>query len=317
MPRAPRQPAYRLHKARNCAVVTIDGKNRYLGPYDSPQSHEQYARLIAEWQAQFSERGQPDRARPRQALSVNEVLQAFWLHAKTYYVCEGRPTAEQVAYWSVIRTVQSLYGTSPVIQFGPLAPQGGPRASDRSGPVPHGDQQADQQNQAHLQVGSRRGVDSRGHLRSRAYRGGTPVRQDSRSRIEEGQACSRRPGRCGASAGVQAGRRDDRVAAAYGHAPGEVVVMRGTDIDRTGDVWVYEPHQHKNRWRRPPPIGPAGTKGPGNSTTVSRSPRGGLSLLAGRGRSGAQRLSATSPPHEDDPIAGKASIEEAAQAGQA
>jgi len=31
-------PSYRLHKARNCAVVTIDGKNFYLGPYDSPES---------------------------------------------------------------------------------------------------------------------------------------------------------------------------------------------------------------------------------------------------------------------------------------
>jgi hypothetical protein len=45
------QPSYRLHKARNCAVVTINGKNHYLGPYDSPESHEEYARLIAEWRA--------------------------------------------------------------------------------------------------------------------------------------------------------------------------------------------------------------------------------------------------------------------------
>jgi hypothetical protein len=33
-----RQPSCRLHKARNCAVVTIHGKNHYLGPYDSPES---------------------------------------------------------------------------------------------------------------------------------------------------------------------------------------------------------------------------------------------------------------------------------------
>ena len=44
-----RQPSYRYHKARNCAVVTIDGRNRYLGPFDSPESHQEYARLIAEW----------------------------------------------------------------------------------------------------------------------------------------------------------------------------------------------------------------------------------------------------------------------------
>jgi hypothetical protein len=33
MPGTNRPPTYRLHKARNCAVVTIDGKNHYLGPY--------------------------------------------------------------------------------------------------------------------------------------------------------------------------------------------------------------------------------------------------------------------------------------------
>jgi superfamily I DNA and RNA helicase len=49
MPRTNRPPTYRYHKARNCAVVTIDGRNRYLGSYGSPESHEAYARLIAEW----------------------------------------------------------------------------------------------------------------------------------------------------------------------------------------------------------------------------------------------------------------------------
>ena len=31
-------PKYRLYKARNCAVVTIAGRDHYLGPYDSPES---------------------------------------------------------------------------------------------------------------------------------------------------------------------------------------------------------------------------------------------------------------------------------------
>jgi len=49
MPKSHRPPAYRLHKARNCAVVTIDGRNYYLGPFGSPESHEKYAHLVAEW----------------------------------------------------------------------------------------------------------------------------------------------------------------------------------------------------------------------------------------------------------------------------
>ena len=48
MPRKHAPPAYRRHKARNCAVVTIHGRNHYLGPYGSKESRERYARLIAE-----------------------------------------------------------------------------------------------------------------------------------------------------------------------------------------------------------------------------------------------------------------------------
>jgi hypothetical protein len=49
MPRQLQQPSYRLHKARNCAVVTINGRNHYLGPWQSPESHQKYASLVAEW----------------------------------------------------------------------------------------------------------------------------------------------------------------------------------------------------------------------------------------------------------------------------
>ena len=51
MPKNEKPPAYRLQKARNCAVVTIDGKDHYLGPYGSGDSYEKYARLIAQWKA--------------------------------------------------------------------------------------------------------------------------------------------------------------------------------------------------------------------------------------------------------------------------
>ena len=49
--RKPRIPSYRHHKARDCAVVTINGKNHYLGRWQSPESKELYDRLIGEWLA--------------------------------------------------------------------------------------------------------------------------------------------------------------------------------------------------------------------------------------------------------------------------
>lgn len=44
-----------------------------------------------------------------------------------------------------------------------------------------------------------------------------------------------------------------------GMRAGEVVVMRQSDIDTSGDIWLYEPAEHKNRWRgyqRQIPLGP-------------------------------------------------------------
>ncbi|MEQ9409773.1 MAG: hypothetical protein RIK87_18705 [Fuerstiella sp.] len=42
-------PVYRHQKARNLAVVRIDGKDVYLGEYKSPESKTKYERLIVEW----------------------------------------------------------------------------------------------------------------------------------------------------------------------------------------------------------------------------------------------------------------------------
>src|SRR5437763_10034569 len=41
-------PKDRLHKARNWAVVTLGGRDHYLGAYGSPESWELYHRLVAE-----------------------------------------------------------------------------------------------------------------------------------------------------------------------------------------------------------------------------------------------------------------------------
>jgi len=45
------RPAYRHYRPKNLAVVRIDGKDHYLGPYGSEASYERYHRLIADWLA--------------------------------------------------------------------------------------------------------------------------------------------------------------------------------------------------------------------------------------------------------------------------
>jgi hypothetical protein len=42
-------PKYRHYKPKDLAVVRLDGRDIYLGKYNSPQSREKYHRTIAEW----------------------------------------------------------------------------------------------------------------------------------------------------------------------------------------------------------------------------------------------------------------------------
>ena len=44
-----RPPSYRLHKASGQAVVTIGGKDHYLGVHGTPESRLRYERLISAW----------------------------------------------------------------------------------------------------------------------------------------------------------------------------------------------------------------------------------------------------------------------------
>ena len=119
MPRTGRPPAYRLHKARRCAVVTIDGKNHYLGPYHSPESFEKYNRLIAQWQG--NGHTGPPAARHAEAsdLSVNEMILRYLGFATGYYVKHGETTGEFDNIRCAVRILKKLYGSTPAGAFGP------------------------------------------------------------------------------------------------------------------------------------------------------------------------------------------------------
>src|SRR5262245_16166113 len=44
-----RTPSYRLHKPSGQAVVTLDGRDIYLGQYGTPRSRAEFDRILAEW----------------------------------------------------------------------------------------------------------------------------------------------------------------------------------------------------------------------------------------------------------------------------
>ena len=112
-------PKYRKHKASGQAIVTIQGHDFYLGPWNSKASRVEYDRIIAEYLAagrQFPMRGQE-----ASDLTVVGMLARYKRFAVGYYKKRGESTGEWEKVESAFDPLQKLYGRTLVRDFGPLA----------------------------------------------------------------------------------------------------------------------------------------------------------------------------------------------------
>ncbi len=116
--RRPRQPSYRHHKASGQAVVTLGGRDVYLGKYGTHESKQAYKRLVLEWLVNDGECYPP----PSHQLTVSELTSAYKSFAKRHYVRDGEPTETYRNVRFVMRALgESPYGPTPAVEFGPLA----------------------------------------------------------------------------------------------------------------------------------------------------------------------------------------------------
>ena len=111
-------PKYRLHKASGQAVVTLDGRDFYLGPHGTRASKIEYDRHIGEWLAH-------GRRLPHgQTLTctVTQLVDAFQEFAEAYYVrMDGTPSKEVDAYRQAAKPLRRLYGHCRTAEFGAIA----------------------------------------------------------------------------------------------------------------------------------------------------------------------------------------------------
>ena len=107
-----RIPGYRLHRGSGRAVVTLAGKDFYLGQHNSPESKRKYERLIAEY---LSNRETFLARTVRQSdLTIAELLDAFVSHASVEFA-----GSEFVKIKIALRPVKTLYADFPAKDFGP------------------------------------------------------------------------------------------------------------------------------------------------------------------------------------------------------
>lgn len=233
-------PKYRLHKHSGQAIVTLSGRDHYLGPHGSAASHRRYDCLIAEWIAggRLALVEASDRV-------IVEVMAAYKRFAKEYYASSGE-------YENMLRALQPLkesYGRLPVADFSPLKLKAVRQKLIDSGLC---------RNEVNQRIGRIKrffawGVENE-LIPSGVLHGLKSVKGLARGRSEARESEPIKPVpdafvdaiRTKVSPHVWAMIELQRFT---GMRPGEVVVMRTCDIDASGQVWVYSPSRHKNAWR--------------------------------------------------------------------
>lgn len=121
MPR-PKQavPTYRHHKASGQAIAYVNRKPVYLGTYNSPESRQRFAELIARLNSHPIETAKL-KASGSLVLSVNELCVAFLKWAETHYrnPTTGRLSTEYDCHKSAVRILRQSYGLLAAHDFSP------------------------------------------------------------------------------------------------------------------------------------------------------------------------------------------------------
>ncbi len=242
-----RPPAYCLHKPSGQAYVRIQDHFVYLGPYGTPESKNEYSRVVAEWLN--NGRRTPGESGVGHGISVNELILAYWRFAEAYYVKDGTPTSERWWIKLAVRPLKKLYGDTLAAEFGPLA----------------------------LKAVRQVMIDG-GDCRTTINGYTTRIKRLFKWAAENELVPAQVYHALQAVAGLRSGRCDAResepvkpvpdefVDAVRPHMarqvwamielqrlaglrPGEVVIMRAADIDTTGSIWHYRPLTHKTEHR--------------------------------------------------------------------
>lgn len=235
-------PKYRKHRASGQAVVTIAGKDHYLGPHNTKASRIEYDRLIGEWLAA----GRPSTpAAPQHQITVSELIAKFWSANAQRYTKHGRETKAADNYRRVLRALKERYGRTLAIEFGPLSLKA--------------------MRAVFVERGSSRSTCNDCALMTRkVFRWGASE-QLIPAAVPDALMCvaGLRKGETQAAEPVPVLPVDDatvdatlphlspvvadmvRLQRLTGARPGEICSLRPGDVDRTGDVWKYTPAEHK------------------------------------------------------------------------
>ena len=239
-----RTPSYRLHKPTGQAVVTLNGRDHYLGLHSTPESRAEYDRLLAEWLANGRRRLSPAGSDGHD-LTINELLLAYLRFADSYYVKHGKPTTEPDSIRVTIRPLRRLFGTTLAREFGPLQLKAVRQAFIESGLC---------RNEVNKRTGrivrAFKWAVSEGLVPPSVHHGLQAVSGLRRGRADVRES---KPVKPVPEAFVDAIRPHVarqvwamvELQRLTGMRPGEVCIIRACDLDTSGKVWSFRPAVHK------------------------------------------------------------------------
>jgi integrase len=239
-----RVPRHCLHKPSGRGYVRLNGTAHYTGAWGSREAQERYERLLAAWL--MSGRAEPPAAEAGPLSYTLECLMAeYWEHAQSYYRHGGAPGREVVNIRIALGPLRDLFGRTLAADFGPLR-----LMAYRDALVQRG--------LARSTINQRVGIVCRMFRWAAAH---------ERLPVSIHQALL-------AVGGLKRGRSearepepvkpvpDSQIAAVLpflsptvaamvqvqnltGMRSGELIQMRGADLDRIGKGWTYQPASHK------------------------------------------------------------------------
>lgn len=234
-------PKYRLQKRSGQAIVTLNGRGYLLGPHGTDASRRQYDRLIAEW----LDRGRQPAATESASLTIAELAARYLTFAEGHYVRDGKPSTEVIKLKSALKPLLSLYLDLDATEFAPAQLK-----VVRADMVKGGWSRNYTNSQVGVLVRMFKWAAVEGLLPPEIHAALSLLEGLRRGRTEAPETEKVRPVD---NAVVEATlphlspvvRAMIGLQQATAMRPGELVILRPCDIDRSSDVWEYRPQRHK------------------------------------------------------------------------
>jgi integrase len=223
------------------AFVELDGDRIYLGEYGSAESRAEYARTIAEYEAN-------GRHRPIAAIEliVIELIARYRRHVDDYYrKPDGSETKSVDRVRQCMKPVKKLYGHTPAASFGPNAMRAVRQTWIDAGRARRTINHYTQEVRRMFKWAA-----SHELLPASTYQALATLDGLRRGRSKAKETAPVKPVPEAHINAVKKHLREPVVSMVElqlltGMRPGELVIMRGCDLDTSGKVWSYTPAHHK------------------------------------------------------------------------